>query len=132
MPIDHGRTVEVRRGGRWFRANRCGRELAYSGEQGEPEELGVVLVALHVDSRDPVLLGTSARPGLQQRCLSAAGGRGDNGDSARDCAVQRALKIVSVDDSYIYWTTGRHLPVWFRSLFGRRRPDQVGISREAE
>src|SRR5258706_9620571 len=120
MPIDHGRTVEVRRGGRWFRANRCGRELAYRGEQCEPEELGVVLVALHVDSRDPVLLGTSARPGLQQRCLSAAGGRGDNCDSAPGFAVQRVLKIVSVDDSYIFLTTGRNLPGWLRSLSGFR------------
>src|SRR5882724_8237576 len=50
--------------------------LPDGAEDGEPELLGILLVALHLDDCPPVRLTRPLRPGPQQRGLAAAcGGR---------------------------------------------------------
>src|ERR1700730_12674635 len=52
------------------------RGLPDGAEDGEPELLGVLLVALHLDDCQPIRLTWPVRPGPQQRGLAAAcGGR---------------------------------------------------------
>src|SRR5258708_37436145 len=46
-------------------------------EDGDPELLGVLLGALHLDDRQPMRLTRPIRPGPQQRGLAAAGGGRD-------------------------------------------------------
>jgi hypothetical protein len=62
-PVDHCRCVEV--GCRCWRIRAVGRSRSVTDrvEQGQPELLGVVLVALHLHMGNPARLTGSARPG---------------------------------------------------------------------
>ena len=51
--------------------------LPDSAEDGEPELLGVLLIAPHLDDCQPIRLTRPIRPGPQQRGLAAACGGGD-------------------------------------------------------
>jgi hypothetical protein len=86
-PVGHRRCVEV---GccRWqFYAAVCTGGVTDRAEQGQPELLGVVLIALHLHEGEPARLTRSAGPGAQQRRLPTAGrGRGD-----RHLARRRAI-----------------------------------------
>ena len=62
--------------------------LPDGAEDGEPELLGVLLVALHLDDGQPVRLARPIRPGPQQRRLAASGGRRDQ----RDPGCYRAIE----------------------------------------
>ncbi len=53
------------------------RGLPDRAEHGEPELLGVLLIAPHLDDCQPVRLARTVRPGPQQRGLAAARGRRD-------------------------------------------------------
>ena len=53
-PVDHRPPVEVGRRGWRFRAAGCGGGLTDRAEQGKPELLGVLLVALHLHDGEPV------------------------------------------------------------------------------
>ena len=68
-------------------AGRAG-GLPDGAEDGEPELLGVLLVALHLDDRQPVRLTWPIRPGPQQRGLAAACG----GRDKRYLGFGRAIK----------------------------------------
>ena len=67
----------------WLKSGVAASSLAFAGglpdgaEDGEPELLGVLLVALHLDDGQPVRLTRPIRPGPQQRRLAAPGGRRD-------------------------------------------------------
>ncbi|HEX9625180.1 MAG TPA: hypothetical protein VF979_12440, partial [Streptosporangiaceae bacterium] len=50
-----------------------GAGLTDRGEQGQPELLGVVLIALHLHDSQPVPLTRTVGPRAQQICLPAAG-----------------------------------------------------------
>ena len=65
-PVGHRRCVEVRRRWRRFRAAVCTGGVTDRVEQGQPELLGVVLVALHLHEGEPVRLARPAGPGAQQ------------------------------------------------------------------
>ena len=73
-PGDRRRRIEV--GCRcWrFRGDGRGRSVTDRVEQGQPEELCVLLVALHLDDGEPARLTRLVGPRAQQRCLPAAGG----------------------------------------------------------
>ena len=96
-PVGHRRRVEVRRPCRRFRAAGCGRSVTDRVEQGQPELLGVVLVALHLQDGEPARLTRAARPGAQQRRLPAAGRRRDDRHLPRRRAIQGSDKITPVD-----------------------------------
>jgi hypothetical protein len=64
------------------------RGLPERAEDGEPELLGVLLVAPHLDDCQPVRLAWPVRPGPQQRALAAAGG----GRDKRYLGFRRAIK----------------------------------------
>ena len=57
-------------------------------EQGQPEQLGVVLVALHLQHGEPMRLPRTVGPGAQQRRLAAAGRGRDDRHLARRRAIQ--------------------------------------------
>jgi hypothetical protein len=66
-------------------------------EQGEPELLGVLLVALHLQHSERARLPGTTGPGAQQRRLPAAGRSRDNRHLPRYRAIQGSDKITSVD-----------------------------------
>ena len=81
----------------WAEAGCRGRLLAFAGravslpdgaEDGEPELLRVLLVALHLDDCQSVRLTRSIRPGPQQRGLAAACG----GRDQRYLGLRRAIE----------------------------------------
>jgi hypothetical protein len=77
-PVDHRRRVEVRCRCWRFRLAGRGRSVTDRVEQGQPELLGVLLVALHLQRGEPAWLLRTAGPGAQQRRLPAAGRRRDD------------------------------------------------------
>ncbi len=96
-PAGHRRRVEVGRRGRRFRAAVCTGGLTDRVEQGQPELLGVLLVALHLQHGEPARLPRTAGPRTQQRRLPAASRRRDNRHLPRCRAVQGGEKIVASD-----------------------------------
>ncbi len=96
-PVDHRPPVEA-----GCRCRRFGPAGWVGGpaegvEQGEPELLGVVLVALHLHDREPVGLARTVGPGAQQRRLSTTGGSRDDRHLRRRGAIQRGEEIAPVD-----------------------------------
>ena len=65
-PVDHRRRVEVGCRCWQFRAAVCTGGVTDRVEQGEPELLGVVLVALHLHEGEAVRPARPAGPGAQQ------------------------------------------------------------------
>ena len=75
-PVGDGLLVEVGCRGQLLAFAGRARRLPDGAEDGEPELLGVPLVALHLDDCQSVQLARPVRPGPQQRGLAAArGGR---------------------------------------------------------
>src|SRR5258708_27308418 len=66
-------------------------------EQGKPELLGVLLIALHLDDGEPTGLARTVCPGAQQRRLPAASGSRDDRHLPRRRAIQSGEKITPVD-----------------------------------
>ena len=66
-------------------------------EQGQPELLGVLLVALHLQHGEPARLPGTAGPGAQQRRLPAAGRSRDDRHLPRCRAVEAGDEIVAGD-----------------------------------
>jgi hypothetical protein len=96
-PVDHRRCVEVgRRCWRFCTAGR-GRSVTDRAEQGQPELLGILLIALHLHGGEPVPLTPTAGPGAQQRRLPAAGRSRDDRHLLRRRAIQSGEKITPVD-----------------------------------
>ena len=103
-PVDHRPTVEL--GCRcWrFRAAGWGTGLTDRAEQGQPELLGVVLVALHLHDGEPVRLTRTVCPGAQQRRLPTASGSRDDRHLPRRRAIQGSYKITPVDQPGSCWS----------------------------
>ena len=92
-----------------FRAAVCTGGVTDRAEQGQPELLGVVLVALHLHEGEPARLARPAGPGAQQRRLPAAGRGRDDRHLARRRAIQGSEKITPVDQPGSCWSH-RHRP----------------------
>ena len=73
-------------------------------EQGQPELLGVLLVALHLHDGEPARLARTAGPGAQQRRLPAAGRSRDDRHLPRRRAIQGSDKITPVDQPGSCWS----------------------------
>jgi hypothetical protein len=97
IPVSHYRCIEV--GCRcWrFRAASSGRSVTDRVEQGKPELLGVVLIALHLQHGEPVPLTRTVGADAQQTCLPAAGRSRDDRHPPRRRAIQGSEKIIPVD-----------------------------------
>jgi len=87
-PVDRRPPIEVRRRCRRFCATARGRSVTRHVEQGKPELLGVVLVALHPHDGEPVRLTRTACPRAQQRRLPAPGRSRDDRHLPRRRAIQ--------------------------------------------
>ena len=96
-PVSHRRCVEVRRGCRRSCAAGRGRSVTDRVEQGQPELLGVLLIALHLQHGEPVALTLTAGPGAQQRCLPAAGRSRDDRHLPCRGAIHGGEKIAPVN-----------------------------------
>ena len=96
-PVDHRPPIEVGCRGWRFRAAGGAGGLADRAEQGQPELLGVALVALHLQDGEPVRLTRTVGPGAQQRRLPAAGWGRDDRHLPRRRAIQSGEKITPVD-----------------------------------
>ena len=108
-PVDHRRRVEVGCRCSRFRAAGRGRSVTDRVEQGEPELVGVLLVALHLQHGESARLTRTASPGAQQRRLPAAGRGRDDRHLARRGAIQGSDKITPVDQPGSCWSH-RHRP----------------------
>ena len=71
--------------------------MTYRVEQGEPELLGVLLVALYLQHGEPARLPGTAGPGAQQRRLPAARLRRDDRHLPRYRAIQGSDQVTPVD-----------------------------------
>jgi hypothetical protein len=80
-----------------FRTAGRGQSVTDHVEQGQPELLGVVLVALHLQHGEPVPLPRTVGPRAQQRCLPAAGRSRDDCHPPRRRAIQGSYKITPVN-----------------------------------
>ena len=96
-PVDHRPPVELRRRCWRFRLAGCAGGMTDRVEQGKPELLGVVLVALHLQHGEPMRLTRTVGPRAQQRRLPAAGGSRDDRHLPRRRAIQGSKKITPVD-----------------------------------
>ena len=96
-PVHHRRRIEVRRRRRRSRAAGRGPNATDRVEQGQPELLGVLLIALHLQHREPVPLTLTVSPRAQQRRLPAARRSRDDRHLLRRRAIQRIEKIAPVD-----------------------------------
>ena len=103
-PVDHRRRIEVGCRGRQFRAAVGTGDLTDRVEQGQPELLGVLLVALHLQDGEPARLPRTAGPGAQQRRLPAAGRCRDDRHFPRRRAIQGSDKITPVDQPGSCWS----------------------------
>ena len=103
-PVDHRRCIEVGCRCRRFRAAGWGAGLTDRVEQGKPELLGVVLVALHLHDGELVRLPRTVGPRAQQTCLPAAGRSRDDCHSPRRRAIQGSYKITPVNQPGSYWS----------------------------
>ena len=73
-------------------------------EQGQPELLGVVLVASHLHEGEPVLLPRPAGPLAQQARLPATGRSRDDRHLPRRRAIQGSDKITTIDQPGSCWS----------------------------
>ena len=96
-PVNHCRCVEVRRRGRRSRPAGRGASVTDRVEQGQPELLGVLLIALYLQHREPAALTRTVSPGAQQRRLPAAGRSRDDRHLPGHGAIQGSEKIAPVD-----------------------------------
>ena len=103
-PVDHRRCIEVRCRCRRFRAAVCTGGVTDRVEQGKPELLGVLLVALHLQHGEPARLPRTVGPGAQQRRLPAAGRSRDDRHLPRRRAIQGSDKITPVDQPGSCWS----------------------------
>ena len=103
-PVDHRRCIEVRRRCWRFRAAGWGAGLTDRVEQGKPELLGVVLVALHLHDGELVRLPRTVGPRAQQTCLPAAGRSRDDCHPPRRRAIQGSYKITPVNQPGSCWS----------------------------
>jgi hypothetical protein len=103
-PVDHRRCVEV--GCRcWpFRAAAGAGDVTDRAEQGQPELLGVLLVALHLHHGELARLPRTLGPGAQQRRLPAAGRSRDDRHLPCRRAIQGSDKITPVDQPGSCWS----------------------------
>jgi hypothetical protein len=96
-PVDHRTPVELEcRCGR-FRAAGCTRSTTDRAEQGQPELLGILLIALDLKDSKPMLLTRTVGPGAQQRRLPAAGRSRDDRHLLGRREIQGSEKITPVD-----------------------------------
>ena len=96
-PVDHCLPVEVGcRCWQFGAAVRTGR-VTNRAEEGQPELLGVLLIALHLHEGEPARLARTAGPGAQQRRLPAAGRSRDDRHLLRRRTIQSGEKITPVD-----------------------------------
>src|SRR5580704_12017812 len=103
-PIDHCRRIEIR-GRCWrFRTAGGGGSVTDRVEQGKPELLGVVLIALHMEFGEPVPPPRTVCPRAQQTCLPAASRSRDDRDLPRRRAFQGNYKITPVDQPGSCWS----------------------------
>ena len=103
-PVGHRLPVELRCR-RWrFRAAGCTGSTADRAEEGQPELLGILLIALHLQDGKPVPLPRAVGPGAQQRRLPAAGRSRDDRHLARRRAIQGSNKISPVDQPGNCWS----------------------------
>ena len=96
-PVDHRPPVELRRCCWRFRLAGCGRGTTDLAEQGKPELLSVVLVALNLQHGESMSLTRTVGPRAQQRRLPTAGGSRDDRHLPRGRAIQGSKKINPVD-----------------------------------
>src|SRR5258706_3113545 len=120
-PVDHGPAVETR-----CRRSRCPLTARAGGlpdcvQQGKPESLSIVLVPLHLEDGEPMLLTPTICPGPQQGRLPAAGRSRDDRDLPRRRAVEGSEKISPVNQPRVV----RHSPL------GIRPASPVSTARES-
>jgi hypothetical protein len=96
-PVNHRLPVELGCRGWRFRAAGCPRSITDRAEQGQPEQLGILLIALHLHDSKPVPLTRLVGPSAQQRRLPAAGRSRDDCHLLRRRAIQSGKKITPVD-----------------------------------
>jgi hypothetical protein len=72
-PAGYRRGIGPGRGGRRFRVAGRADGMAYRVEQGQPEDLGVVLAGLHLNDGESARLARTVGPRAKQRGLPAAG-----------------------------------------------------------
>jgi hypothetical protein len=96
-PVDYRALLEL--GCRCWRLRPAGCAAGVTDrvEQGKPEKLGVLLVALYLDHGNPVPLARSISLGAQRRRLPAASRRRDDRHLPRHRAIQGGEKITPVD-----------------------------------
>jgi hypothetical protein len=97
--VHHGEAVEAGCRGRRLRTAVCAGGVADRAENGEPEQLRVMLAGPHRHEGDRAVLTRTAGPHAQQRGLPAAGGRRDDGHLLLGGVVQRGDQVVAVDQS---------------------------------
>jgi hypothetical protein len=96
-PVNHRWCIEVGCRSRRFRAAACAGGLTDRSEQGQPELLGVLLVAWHLQHGEPLWLPRTAGPRAQQRRLPAAGRSRDDRHLPRRGAIQGSDQITPID-----------------------------------
>ena len=114
-PVDHRWCIEVGCRGRQLRTTGRDRSVTDRVEQGQPELLGVALVAIDLQYGELARLPRTAGPGAQQRRLPAAGRRRDDRHLSRHRAIQGATRSPR---SISRGTAGATVkgPPWYRRL----------------
>ena len=92
-----GRFVEVWCRCQLFASALGAGSLPDGAEDGKPELLGILLVAPHLHSREPVALARAIRPGPQQGSLAAASGGRDQGYLCFRRAVESGEKFSALN-----------------------------------
>jgi hypothetical protein len=91
--VNHRLGVEIRRRGWRFRTAGDARGLTDRAEQGKPESLSVLPIALYLDDGEPVRLPRTVSPGTQERRLAAPGWRRVDRDLTRRRAIESGEKV---------------------------------------
>src|SRR5258706_1100447 len=120
-PVDHGPAVETRCRRCRFRLTARAGGLPDCVQQGKPESLSIVLVPLHLEDGEPMLLTPTICPGPQQGRLPAAGRSRDDRDLPRRRAVEGSEKISPINQPRVV----RHSPL------GIRPASPVSTARES-
>jgi hypothetical protein len=108
-PAGHRLPIEVRCRRRRFRGAGRSRGVTDRGKQSQPELLGVVLAARHLQHGELARLPRTFGPGAQQRRLPAAGRSRDDRHPPRRRTIQGSDKIAPVDQPGNCWSH-RHRP----------------------
>ena len=95
--LGDGRFIEVGCRGQLFALAGSAGGLPDGAEDGEPELLGVLLIAPHLDNCQPVRLTRTICPGSQQRGLAAACGGGDKRYLRCRRAIQGREKVFALN-----------------------------------